>query len=119
MFRSKGFCHEIPRGEKELIGTVQRFQARDTVAWFAARGVKLNAECDGRMFPLSNSSQTIIDCLVSAAKAAGVTLRTACRVERVARRAEGGFDLTPTNGETLFCDRLVIGHGRMPDGGRR
>ena len=110
-FDPRDFATRFPRGEKELIGPFQRFQARDTVAWFAARGVKLNAECDGRMFPLSNSSQTIIDCLVGAAKAAGVTLQAACRVDRVARRAEGGFDLTLTNGETLFCDRLLLATG--------
>ena len=110
-FDPRDFATRFPRGEKELIGPFQRFQARDTVAWFAARGVKLNAECDGRMFPLSNTSQTIIDCLVGAAKAAGVTLRAACRVDRVARRAEGGFDLTLTNGETLFCDRLLLATG--------
>jgi predicted Rossmann fold flavoprotein len=110
-FDPRDFATRFPRGEKELIGPFQRFQARDTVAWFAARGVKLNAECDGRIFPLSNSSQTIIDCLVGAAKTAGVTLRTACRVDRVARRAEGGFDLTLTNGETLFCDRLLLATG--------
>jgi hypothetical protein len=110
-FDARDFATRFPRGEKELIGPFQRFQARDTVAWFAARGVKLNAECDGRMFPLSNSSQTIIDCLVGAAKTAGVTLRAASRVARVARRAESGFDLTLTSGETLFCDRLLLATG--------
>jgi predicted Rossmann fold flavoprotein len=110
-FDPRDFATRFPRGEKELIGPFQRFQARDTVAWFTARGVKLNAECDGRMFPLSNSSQTIIDCLVGAAKAAGVTLRAASWVDRVARRAEGGFDLTLTSGETLFCDRLLLATG--------
>lgn len=110
-FDPRDFATRFPRGEKELIGPFQRFQARDTVAWFAARGVKLNAECDGRMFPLSNSSQTIIDCLIGAAKAAGVTLRASSRVTRVARRAEGGFDLTLADGETLFCDRLLLATG--------
>jgi len=110
-FDPRDFAARFPRGEQELIGPFQRFQARDTVAWFAARGVKLNAECDGRMFPLSNSSQTIIDCLVGAARAAGVTLRTACRVAKIARRAEAGFDLALINGEMLFCDRLLLATG--------
>ena len=110
-FDPRDFATRFPRGERELIGPFQRFQARDAVAWFAARGVKLNAECDGRMFPLSNSSQTIIDCLVGAAKAAGVTLRTTCGVEQITRRSEGGFDLSLSGGETLFCDRLLLATG--------
>ena len=93
-FDPRDFATRFPRGERELIGPFQRFQARDTVAWFAARGVKLNAECDGRMFPLSNTSQTIIACLIAAAEATGVKLRTKCGVERVARRADGQFELT-------------------------
>jgi predicted Rossmann fold flavoprotein len=110
-FDPRDFATRFPRGEKELIGPFQRFQARDTVSWFKARGVKLNTECDGRIFPLSNTSQTIIDCLVNAAKTAGVDLRTHCGVERVTRRAEGGFDLTLSTGETLACDRLLLASG--------
>jgi predicted Rossmann fold flavoprotein len=110
-FDPRDFATRFPRGERELIGPFQRFQARDTVAWFAARGVKLNAECDGRMFPLSNSSQTIIDCLVNAAKATGVKLVSSCGVERVVRHPEGGFDLTLSNNDTLFCDQLLLATG--------
>jgi predicted Rossmann fold flavoprotein len=110
-FDPRDIATRFPRGEKELIGPFQRFQARDTVAWFAARGVKLNAECDGRMFPLSNSSQTIIDCLVNAAKAAGVKLREKCGVEWVVKRSEEGFELTLSGGETMACDRLLLATG--------
>jgi len=128
-FDPREFATRFPRGERELIGPFQRFQARDTVAWFAARGVKLNAECDGRMFPLSNSSQTIIDCLVGAAEAAGVKLRAKSGVEEIVARASrplrngneqqaggtptllGGFDLSLSNGETLFSDRLLLATG--------
>src|SRR6266404_5440260 len=45
-FDPREFATRFPRGERELIGPFQRFQARDTVAWFTRRGVKLNAECD-------------------------------------------------------------------------
>lgn len=140
-FDPRDFATRFPRGEQELIGPFQRFQARDTVAWFKGRGVKLNAECDGRMFPLSNSSQTIIDCLIGAAEAAGVRLRTNCGVEQVTQivgrasrpsdphheqQAGGtpappnGFDLTLSSGETLFCDRLLLATGgcRTAEGGQ-
>jgi predicted Rossmann fold flavoprotein len=118
-FDPRDFATRFPRGEQELIGPFQRFGAKDTVDWFKRRGVKLNAECDGRMFPLSNTSQTIIDCLVNVAKAANVKSQTDCGVERVVARAEAGFDLTLSNGETLFCDRLLLATGgcRTADAG--
>ena len=110
-FDPRDFATRFPRGEQELIGPFQRFGAKDTVDWFKRRGVKLNAECDGRMFPLSNTSQTIIDCLVNVAKAANVKLQTDCGVERVVSHTKGGFDLTFSNGETPFCDRLLLATG--------
>ena len=131
-FDAREFTTRFPRGERALIGPLQRFQASDTVAWFEKRGVKLKTEDDGRMFPISDSSETIIDCLVRAARAAGVKLVTRCGVELATRRAgrpfepenEGelatrragrpphyGFELTLTNGETLGCDRLLLATG--------
>jgi predicted Rossmann fold flavoprotein len=80
-----------PRGERALLAPFIRFQASDTVAWFESRGVKLKTEGDGRMFPVSDSSQTIMDCLMNAAKAARVKLRLNCGVERVAQLPDGGF----------------------------
>src|SRR5205823_2992773 len=68
MFEAREFARRYPRGERELIGLLQRFQARDTVAWFEERGVRLKIEEDGRMFPITDSSQTIIDCLVGEAR---------------------------------------------------
>ncbi|GAA4246054.1 NAD(P)/FAD-dependent oxidoreductase [Winogradskyella damuponensis] len=57
-----------PRGEKELLGPFHRFMTGDTIAWFEERGVELKIEEDGRMFPVSNSSQTIIDCFLNEAE---------------------------------------------------
>ena len=88
-FDPREFATRFPRGERELIGPFQRFGAIDTVAWFKAHGVTLNTEHDGRMFPLNNKSQTIVDCLTGAAKAAGVKLVAHCGVERVTRHAQG------------------------------
>src|ERR1019366_8407515 len=110
-FDAREFATRFPRGERALIGPFQRFQASDTVAWFKERGVKLKKESDGRMFPTTDSSETIIDCLVGAAKAAGVKLVAHCGVERVVNGAKGGFDLTLSNGETLACDRLLLATG--------
>ena len=57
-----------PRGEKELLGPFHQFMTGDTIEWFEKRGVPLKIEEDGRMFPISDSSQTIIDCFLSEAK---------------------------------------------------
>src|ERR1700749_272274 len=76
LFNEREFSTRYPRGERALIGALKQFQARDTVAWFAARGVKLKTESDGRMFPVTDSSQTIIDCLLNAARAANVKVKT-------------------------------------------
>src|SRR6185295_5825860 len=80
-FNEREFVTRFPRGERELIAPLKQFQASDTVAWFAARGVKLKTENDGRMFPITDSSQTIIDCLLDAAREAGVKVKTNCGVE--------------------------------------
>ena len=57
-----------PRGEKELLGPFHQFMTGDTMKWFEDRGIKLKIEQDGRVFPVSNNSQTIIDCFLSEVK---------------------------------------------------
>jgi hypothetical protein len=109
-----------PRGGRSLIGPFQAFQPRDTIEWFAARGVKLKTEPDGRMFPITDSSQTIIDCLMESAKRARVELVTNQAPVAVARRAGGGFELTLQNGEKLSCERILLATGgcRAPAAGQ-
>jgi hypothetical protein len=70
-----------PRGGAALRGPFTRFQPRDTMAWFESHGVRLKTEPDGRVFPVTDSSQTIVDCLLKAAEQAGVVLRTHCTVQ--------------------------------------
>ena len=115
--------HELtaryPRGERALLAPFKRFQASETVAWFEARGVKLKTESDGRMFPVSDSSQTIIDCLMNAAKAAGVKLRLNAGVERITRLPEGGFEVelerrTPVRPEGFVGVQVSASSGGTP-----
>ena len=82
-----------PRGGKALRGALTRFQAKDTVAWFESHGVKLKTEADGRMFPVTDNSETIVDCLIDAAEAAGVKIRTGVAVVAIRR------ELPPPTGE--------------------
>lgn len=118
-FNEREFAARYPRGEHALIAPFRQFQASDTVAWFAAHGVKLKTESDGRMFPVTDSSQTVIDCLLNHARAKGVKLRTNCGVERVAK-TQNGFELALSNGETLAGDKLLLATGgcRTPALGR-
>ncbi len=119
-FDARELTTRFPRGERALLAPFKIFPASDTVAWFESRGVKLKTESDGRIFPVSDASQTIIDCLLRAARAAKVRLLLNRGVERVARRAEGGFELALSNRETLICDRLLLATGgcRAPASGQ-
>src|SRR5690554_6258539 len=63
-----------PRGFRELRGPFHRFQPKDTIAWFESRFVTLKTEKDGRMFPITDSSETIINCLLTEAKKVGVEI---------------------------------------------
>jgi len=115
-FEPREFAARYPRGGRALLGPFQQFSARDTVDWFEARGVKLKSEADGRMFPATDSSQTIVDALMLAARRAGVALRTDCTVTTAKKTTAGGFNLKVTNqtgagGETLECDRLLLATG--------
>jgi predicted Rossmann fold flavoprotein len=110
-FDAREFAAHYPRGGQELIGPLQRFQASDTVAWFESRGVKLKTERDGRMFPTTNSSQTIIDCLLGAARAAGVKPHLNRGIDAATKRPDGGFELRLSDGETIVGDRLLLATG--------
>lgn len=110
-FDAREFSKRFPRGERALVSTFGKFQASDTVAWFESRGVKLKTEGDGRMFPTTDSSQTIIDCLLNAAQKAGIKVKANCGVESAAKKSGGGFELALFNGEKLACDKLLLAIG--------
>ncbi|MBI9042377.1 NAD(P)/FAD-dependent oxidoreductase [Lutibacter sp.] len=98
-----------PRGEKELRGPFHQFMTGDTMEWFENRGVPLKIEDDNRIFPESNSSQTIIDCFLESAKNAGVTLKTSSRVDAIEKNGEK-FTIK-TNSEEIIADYLLIASG--------
>lgn len=113
-FDPRELVKRYPRGSRELLGAFHRWGPRDTVAWFAAEGVTLKTEGDGRMFPITDDSATIIDCLQRAATAAGVRLVSPCGV-RNAECVHGGdgpgFRVTLTTGEVVPADRLLLATG--------
>ncbi|MDM9382779.1 NAD(P)/FAD-dependent oxidoreductase [Chlorogloeopsis sp. ULAP01] len=120
-FDPKVLIQNYPRGGKALLGAFTRFQPQDTVAWFAKGGVQLKTEADGRMFPITDSSETIVNCLMDAAKAARVELRTGTVVVGVKRRGGeisnlltpplSNFEVILKSGEKLLCDRLLLATG--------
>ena len=102
-----------PRGEKQLKKALGYFSVKDTERWFTSRGVKLKTEADNRIFPVTDNSQTIIDCLMDAAKSAGVTIQTHQPILKVAQ-AHGQFQLSFKGGGVHKVDRLVIATGGSP-----
>ena len=82
-----------PRGGNELRGAFSRFQPKDTVNWFEERNVKLKVENDGRIFPVTDNSNTIANCLRDSAKQAGVRVELGASVLSVEKTSQGGFRL--------------------------
>ncbi|MBS1548047.1 MAG: NAD(P)/FAD-dependent oxidoreductase [Bacteroidetes bacterium] len=103
-----------PRGERFLRKAFEHFSVKDTITWFAQRGVQLKAEEDGRMFPVSDSSETIIDCLLNEAERCGVRIMRQSGVLAVERLSSGAFQLRMERGGTLEADRVVITTGGHP-----
>ncbi len=110
-----------PRGQRELLGPFHQFACGDTMGWFADRGVDLKIEEDGRIFPVSDSSQTIIDCLWNTAKASGVRVLTKTRVTEIlaplpsSAPAAAPASWTVKAGDQLFpADNLIVTSGANP-----
>ncbi|WP_396152616.1 NAD(P)/FAD-dependent oxidoreductase [Flavobacterium sp.] len=101
-----------PRGEKELRGPFHQFCSGDTIEWFEKQGVELKIEEDGRMFPVSDSSQTIIDCFLNAAKKYKIEILTGQSVQSIFR-SEDSWKVE-TNQQTFRCENLVMTTGSNP-----
>ena len=104
-----------PRGGKELRGAFTRFQPYDVFCWFKSKGVALKIEADGRMFPVSDKSETIASCLYETAIELGVTLYKNS-VAKSLKKIKQQFYITLRNQETLLADKLLITTGSSPSG---
>ncbi len=104
--------HYYPRGEKEMLGPFMRFAPGDTVDWFARRGVKLKTEDDGRMFPVTDQSGTIVHCLMQAVAQAGVQVCLQSRVEHLAppKLENAPWTLT-VNGQKVVASKVMLAAG--------
>jgi len=101
-----------PRGEKELLGPFHSFMTGDTIAWFEARGIELKIEEDGRMFPVSDSSQTIVDCFLNEAEKHKVAVLYNHSVKSINTR-ENDFSIETSQG-AIECKKLVVTTGSNP-----
>lgn len=119
-FEPRDLSGNYPRGGPALVGPFHAFQPRDTIAWFESRGVKLKTETDGRIFPVTDSSKTIVDCLVNAAGIAGVELAANRAPQRVTRCSQNGFELEFPDGGAFRCECLMLATGgcRVPAAGQ-
>jgi predicted Rossmann fold flavoprotein len=114
-FENYELVKNYPRGEKELHSSFDRFSVTETINWFEERGVKLKTEEDGRMFPVTNTSETIINCLIDEALRHKVDIRTNSIVDKITPdRSTNTFALTLADGDLLHCDKLLIATGGSP-----
>jgi predicted Rossmann fold flavoprotein len=115
-FEVKTFCQNYPRGSKELISPFQKFQAQDTVKWFEERGVQLVAEEDGRMFPDTDTSETIIQCFLSEVDRLGVSLLLNHSVQDIEKLPNGRLKVLLCDKDPIEADRVLIATGSAPAG---
>ena len=105
-----------PRGEKELRGPFHQFCSGDTIEWFEKHGVALKIEDDGRMFPVSNSSQTIIDCFLQATQKLGIKVLTGQSVQSIFNTEVSGETIwkIETQNENYVAEKLILATGSNP-----
>lgn len=102
---------KYPRGGKSLRKGFEKFGAADTMSWFERRGVALKIESDGRVFPTSDDSQNIVDCLLNEASKCGVKINLRSELKSIAPLADGGFDLSMADGQSITCRKLILTTG--------
>lgn len=102
-----------PRGHKELRGPFHGFQPRDTIEWFNNRGVELKTEADGRIFPVSDSSKSIIDCLLNEMERLGVRLQYGLGLVDLRYEPQGQLELELSDGSRLRPKACLIATGSL------
>lgn len=111
-FEPNELVKNYPRGEKELRGPFHKFCSGDTVEWFENHGVPLKIEPDGRMFPVSNSSQTIIDCFIKLTNKLGISVLTGQSVQSI--YSAGDYWKIETQTSQFMAEKLILATGSNP-----
>ncbi|HET7896089.1 MAG TPA: NAD(P)/FAD-dependent oxidoreductase, partial [Flavisolibacter sp.] len=113
LFDIAEMSRRYPRGQNFVKKTFHQFFTTDTIQWFESRGVKLKAEKDGRMFPVTDSSESIVDCLLQEANLYGVEIRLNAEVKQITTD-RGLFSVTLANGQQLTADFVCLASGGYP-----
>lgn len=113
-FEISRLAKSYPRGEKFLKNTFHHFAVRDTINWFSERGIELKTEADGRMFPITDDSQTIIDCFLAEAKKLHIDIRTSTEIKSIRLNDKThNFHLETQHGFEIF-DKVIVAAGGSP-----
>ncbi|HAF58457.1 MAG TPA: aminoacetone oxidase family FAD-binding enzyme [Opitutae bacterium] len=115
-FDPKELSTKYPRGARELRGAFYHWQPKDTIEWFEQRGVKTKVEEDGRMFPVTDNSQTVINCLRSEASKYGISERLNSRVTAL-RQVDNQWELELNGKEFLIVDKVCLALGSLKQSG--
>jgi predicted Rossmann fold flavoprotein len=105
--------HHYPRGEKPLRFIFKKYDAAKTVAWFASKGIRLKTEDDGRMFPQTDDSETIIDCFIQQARRLNIQIETGQGVEDI-KRFGVVLEIITSTGRAYYAPSVLIATGGSP-----
>ena len=113
-FDFKKLTEFYPRGKKELAGSFSRFNVNSTIQWFEQRDVQLKTEADGRMFPVTDNSQTIIDCLMKEAEKRNIHIRLNHHLQQLKKISDDEFELFFADAITHKCNKVILTTGGYP-----
>ncbi|SHJ11024.1 hypothetical protein SAMN04488096_108108 [Mesonia phycicola] len=111
-FLPKELSKNYPRGERELLGPFHQFMTGDTIAWFEERGIELKIEEDGRMFPSTDSSETIIDCFLNETERLGVEIKTSHSVQKI-KKSNNSWVIKTNKGD-FTAKKILVATGSNP-----
>jgi hypothetical protein len=112
-FEIRELVENYPRGERPLKKAFGIFSPTDTIEWFKQRGVELKTESDGRMFPVTDDSETIINCLMNETRRIGVGIKTKSNIKTI-KRLEDGYELGFHRGGRVVADKVIVATGGSP-----
>jgi predicted Rossmann fold flavoprotein len=115
-FETRPLSTRYPRGARALLSAFSRFQPSDTVNWFQERGVELKTEADGRMFPVTDDSETIVHCLMEESRWAGVGLKLRCGVDALERLPDGEWWAALSDGSEIKAGKVLVATGGCRSG---
>lgn len=110
-FEQKKLVTHYPRGNRELIGPFHTWGPSDTVAWFTERGVPLKTERDDRMFPESDNSETVANCLLDEAEKLGIQVHKRMGIKGITKNSDETFTLKLSDDNEVICDKVLVATG--------